>query len=127
MLALGTWGLSVCAVGGSNLHTACIALFLVTKSMCPCLTATIAKMTVIRPQVMETRPLMPGRNIVPEISLDRYVWPEQPLAHNTPPQGGKRHHFLRRMPCARHCLCCHLAGNKKSNSFHSRPCIGTSF
>lgn len=33
---------------------------------------------------METRPLMPGRNIVPEISLDRYVWPEQPLAHNTP-------------------------------------------
>ena len=74
----------MCAVEGDPcLRTACIDLFLVTRSMCPCVSATIAKVTIIRDQVMGARILTPGRNIVPEIFRDRYVWPEQPLAHNT--------------------------------------------
>ena len=46
----------------------------------------MANVTIVRDHVMGARTLTPGRNTVPEISRDRYVWPEQPLAHNMLPK-----------------------------------------
>ena len=131
-VSLGDLGMSMCAVEGDPcLHATCIVLFPVTRSMCPCVTATSAKM-IIRDQVMGASLLMPGRNAVPEICLDRYVCPEQPLAHNMPSTRWKQVPFSqRRMLCARHwwnkSLLPFARKEKKSKSIHSRPCIRTLF